>query len=81
MSSPEFCCTMMKYNVENSFDEQGEIKYDDVDVIINFWKKKSTYGIPIHDGGTSMIVIHYCPWCGVKLPDPDNEGRMIDVDL
>jgi hypothetical protein len=24
-------------------------------------------GIPIHDGGHSFIVVHYCPWCGASL--------------
>jgi Domain of unknown function (DUF6980) len=27
------------------------------------------YGIIIHDGGSSHIVINYCPWCGARLPD------------
>jgi hypothetical protein len=23
----------------------------------------------VHDGGSSVIVISYCPWCGIKLPE------------
>lgn len=26
------------------------------------------YGILIHDGGSAMSVIRFCPWCGAKLP-------------
>jgi len=26
------------------------------------------FGIRILDGGTSMRIIYYCPWCGQKLP-------------
>lgn len=26
------------------------------------------YGIRIFDGGSSFREIHYCPWCGEKLP-------------
>lgn len=26
------------------------------------------YGIRVLDGGTSFIVIQFCPWCGVLLP-------------
>lgn len=59
----------MEYYVTDSFDEKGKIKYDDVDVVMNRWKN-GTYGIPIHDGGTSVIVIKYCPWCGQQLPKP-----------
>lgn len=25
------------------------------------------FGIPIRDGGTSVIRIQYCPWCGINL--------------
>jgi hypothetical protein len=27
------------------------------------------YGLLVHDGGESIIVIEYCPWCGVRLPE------------
>ncbi|MFB9422507.1 DUF6980 family protein [Nonomuraea rubra] len=27
-----------------------------------------SYGLPIHDGGSSSIAIRYCPWCGARLP-------------
>jgi hypothetical protein len=33
-----------------------------------YFNKFDEYGIPIHDGGTSCIIIKYCPWCGKKLP-------------
>lgn len=26
------------------------------------------YGLPIYDGGSSYVLIKYCPWCGAKLP-------------
>lgn len=25
------------------------------------------FGIPVRDGGTSVIRIEYCPWCGISL--------------
>ncbi|MCC9168346.1 DUF6980 family protein [Pontibacter harenae] len=61
-----YCCLMMADKVFQSLDEEGEIKYGDVDVVINKWDE-GLYGIPIHDGGTSMVLINYCPWCGSKL--------------
>jgi hypothetical protein len=57
---------MMEYHVSASFDQKGRIKHDEVDVVMNRWKN-GTYGIPIHDGGTSVIRISYCPWCGQHL--------------
>ncbi|WP_276499830.1 DUF6980 family protein [Pontibacter litorisediminis] len=61
-----YCCLMMADKVYQSLDEDGEIRYGDPDVIINKWDD-GLYGIPIHDGGASMVVINYCPWCGGKL--------------
>ena len=61
-----FCCLMMADKVYQSLDDEGEIKYDDADVIINKWDD-GLYGIPVHDGSASMVIINYCPWCGSKL--------------
>lgn len=33
-----------------------------------FSAKFREYGIRVLDGGSSYIEIHYCPWCGKKLP-------------
>jgi len=30
----------------------------------------SGFGIPVRDGGTSVVRIQYCPWCGTKLSGP-----------
>ncbi|MEQ8767395.1 MAG: hypothetical protein RL885_26025 [Planctomycetota bacterium] len=45
-------------------------------------------GIDIQDGGTSFLVIQYCPWCGTRLPDSLRdewfdrlESMGIDTDL
>lgn len=38
------------------------------DGIICYWDKFREYGIPVRDGGSSMICIQYCPWCGQPLP-------------
>lgn len=61
-----FCCEQMADNIEASIDANGENKFGDVDVIINK-RADGIYGIPVHDGGTSVIEINHCPWCGSKL--------------
>lgn len=36
------------------------------------------YGILVHDGGSSMIAIAFCPWCGTALPTmQDDEDEAI----
>lgn len=61
-----YCCLMLADKVFESLDEEGEIRYDDPEVIINKWDE-GFYGIPVHNGGATMVVINYCPWCGTKL--------------
>ena len=59
---------MMTSNV-NSTCEQHPNRHDCPDCLIDYWPKSNTYGIMIHDGGESVIVISYCPWCGTKLSE------------
>ena len=51
------CCEEMKYYLDNEDD------------ILYFWERVNEYLIPVHDDGSSGIVIRYCPWCGSKLPE------------
>lgn len=58
---------MMRSNVESNC-EQHPNRYECPDALVDFWPVSQTYGLMIHDGGASVIVIFYCPWCGTKLP-------------
>jgi len=62
------CCEMMRSNVESTCEQHPD-RYACPDALVDYWPKSRTYGLMIHDGGPSMIVIAYCPWCGVKLPE------------
>ncbi|MFB3887759.1 MAG: hypothetical protein ACE144_21275 [Thermodesulfobacteriota bacterium] len=44
------------------------------DKIVYFFKKYNEYLIPVHDGGSSGILIWYCPWCGKRLPESKRAG-------
>ena len=54
-----YCCEMM---------ERNKSKKIEPDTIICFSDIFNEFGVVIHDGGESYILIHYCPWCGEKLP-------------
>jgi hypothetical protein len=41
----------------------------DADALVAYIPKFDEYGIIVHDGGSSMIQIHFCPWCGTRLPE------------
>jgi hypothetical protein len=51
------CCKEMEYYLVSN------------EVAINYISKFREYGIDVLDGGTSIITILFCPWCGKKLPD------------
>ena len=38
------------------------------DALITYSPRFDEYGLIIHDGGSSNIHIHFCPWCGARLP-------------
>ncbi len=37
------------------------------DHLVNFDRSNGTYGLIIHDGGSSVVSISHCPWCGANL--------------
>jgi hypothetical protein len=40
--------------------------FNDPDVLI--WRfDNGDFGLPVRDGGPSMVVIKHCPWCGTEL--------------
>lgn len=64
-----YCCDNMEnhsiFDCENCVDE-----WECPDTLIGRFvghEWKNSFGIIIHDGGTSMSIIEYCPWCGVNL--------------
>ena len=59
----KYCCIKMAYYLIEDKKAKTEVNYD---AVITQTKSKD-FGIPIHDGGSSYIEIHFCPWCGNKL--------------
>lgn len=68
----DFCCVKIAKHISDGILENGEIDYDNVDIIIAKWES-GEIGIPIHDGGSSMIIINYCPFCGSKLKTQNDD--------
>jgi hypothetical protein len=48
--------------------EQHADPFECPDALIDHSAQTGEYGIIVHDGGSSCVVIKYCPWCGAKLP-------------
>lgn len=66
------CCETMNNRVNVSCD-----RHDDVtacpDALVGFIAKFQEYGLIVHDGGTSSVRIHFCPWCGQRLPESQRD--------
>ncbi|MGP4805674.1 DUF6980 family protein [Agrobacterium cavarae] len=60
-----FCCEAMRQDLTQVCDIHPH-REDCADALIGIID--GDYGILIHDGGSSMSQISYCPWCGTKLP-------------
>ena len=63
-----YCCEMMRSNIEKVC-EQHDHAEDCPDRLGTFVPKFNEFGLPVHDGGSSYVIIEYCPWCGRKLPE------------
>lgn len=61
------CCEMMRTEVENVCDLHAD-RFDCPDAVVNYSEPGNRYGRIIHDGGSSVLSIAFCPWCGTKLP-------------
>ena len=62
----DVCCDRMRYDLEQVCDIHGD-RPDCPDALIG--QTNGGFGLLAHDGGSSVIAIAYCPWCGTRLPD------------
>jgi len=52
--------------------DQHPDRHDCPDALIHYSPELGEYGLYIHDGGSSIATIEFCPWCGAdlrRLPD------------
>jgi hypothetical protein len=72
------CCEQMRSAVEDYKDcKMNHDPFPCSDQIIVV-RKDGRRGILIHDGGSSILIIRFCPWCGHDSGERDL-GRMIEV--
>jgi hypothetical protein len=64
----QHCCEDLRREAERTCDQHPD-RFACPDCLIHYSPKFREYGLIVHDGGTSFIVIRYCPWCGTRLPE------------
>jgi hypothetical protein len=62
------CCQTMRREVERRCEDHPD-RSDCPDCLIAYTPRFREYGIMIHDGGPSVTLIAFCPWCGARLPE------------
>lgn len=67
MTPTDPCCEAMRHQLEHTCEDCPPGECPDQLVVVEL----EEYGLPIRDGGGSLSVIHFCPWCGTRLPVPD----------
>ena len=65
---PDICCEMMHAQLDLRCPDHAD-PADCPDSLVSRWPH-GQYGLRVHDGGSSVVGIGFCPWCGATL-----EGR------
>ena len=66
------CCQHMTIAL-NYTCSHGHDRFECPDQLLYYCPQFDEYGLLIHDGGASYILITHCPWCGVTLPQPKRD--------
>lgn len=66
------CCEMLANQLERECADHADL-WGCPDALVV--RHGSVVGMPIRDGGSSMLEISHCPWCGSQL-DGDKPGQL-----
>ena len=73
------CCQDLRQ--ATTFDcDQHDDPFECGDYIVAYNPITDEYGLPIRDGGGSVLIITHCPFCGTALPDSKADRWFEAVD-
>jgi hypothetical protein len=67
------CCEEMRQEAERVCDQHPN-RFDCPDCLVQYSHRLREYGLIVHDGGSSVIRIRFCPGCGTQLPESLREA-------
>jgi hypothetical protein len=73
------CCASMVDALRFDCDLHGD-PFECPDALVVYNEIMNEYGLIIHDGTASYLLIDRCPWCGTRLPQSDRETWFDQVD-
>ena len=74
IGAKKYCCDRMQFDLEQKCEMHPD-RYECPDALVSYSPKVDSYGLIVHDGGSSCVTISYCPWCGTKLPETQHKAR------
>ena len=60
--------------------DQHDDPFESGDYLVAYNPITDDYGLPIHDGGGSVLIIKHCPFCGTELPDSKADRWFEEVE-
>jgi hypothetical protein len=60
------CCEQMRSQIAWRCADHADI-FECPDALMKYSDRFDEYGLIVHDGGSSVIAIKFCPWCGSEL--------------
>lgn len=71
-ASTTFCCDDMRLALDFACDQHAS-PFDCGDALVIYNPVFDEYGLIVHDGGASYVLINNCPWCAAKLPESQRD--------
>ena len=65
-SVKKHCCEYMQYHATYRCDQHPN-PFDCPDNVVIYDAESDSYYLIIHDGGSGLISIRFCPWCGSNI--------------
>jgi hypothetical protein len=73
------CCASMVDALRFDCAEHSD-PFECRDALLIYNDVMDEYGLIIHDGGASYVLIDRCPWCGTRLPQSARDKWFDEVD-
>jgi hypothetical protein len=67
-----FCCEDMTDAIAFDCDQHAD-PFECNDQLVVYNEVFDEYGVVVHDGGASYVLLSFCPWCGTKLPESQRD--------
>ena len=81
--SHEHCCDLMALKVDRACSLHSDLLHCP-QTQIYYDARVREYGLPYHDCSDEFSQIHFCFWCGAKVPDslrPEFEKRLRELGV